>query len=814
MPGLRGAAVSKLLSDIRVGLRSLLLHPGVTAVAIVTLALGVGVSSAAFSIVSGTVLNPTPWRDAEELVFLWERDRTRDEVTRPLPYARFRDVQAQASSLEGIGAARGFGFVLTDRDEVETVPGAYVSPELFSLLGLRMALGRSLEPGDAAAEAPRVVVLAHSLWRTRFDADPEILGRQIEIERQPFTVVGVLDADVWFPNPGTLILTPLRPTPEESADRTLRSYIALARLRDGADREQLATELRLISERLTEEHPDTDSARWPLHAQTISEGMYGGGAGIAIALVAGALGFLLLIACANLTGLFLTRATARQREIAVRAAVGASRGQIVAQLLTENAILAIVAVPLALGVSRITLAYILSRIPPQVTGMDQIFRFDLPVWLFAAGVAIFTVLLFGTMPAIRASRIDLTAALKEGGDRGAAGGRSQKLRSLLAVGQLALSVVMLVVASLLGQSFARLVNADTGFDMTNLLYAPIGLPDTRYPEPAQRASFVERLTERLEQVPGVVHVGFSDSAVSAGGGPTREYEIASRRDGEGAPKREARLTAGTPGYVSALGLTLIEGRYLTEEDDAQGRRVALVSELFVRTSFAEGESAVGDAIVLNDETRLEIVGVVQNVVQVGLDATQRAQIYIPYAQQPSPFMQLVARTSVDPLSLGPTVRAAIAELDPLIPVVRLTTALRERALNNWPIGLFASILGLLGGVGLTMAALGIYSVIRYSTQQRMRELGIRAALGAEPRSLLLLVMRQTWLLTATGLLLGLGLSTFVTRYLGTLVYDVGTFDPATLAGPAALLTAASLLAGALPAARAARVDPMIALGAE
>jgi predicted permease len=806
--------MSKLLTDLRAGLRSLMLHPGVSAVAVLTLALGVGVSSAAFSVVSAALLSPTPWRDADRIAFVWDRNRAQDNVMRPLPYGRFLDVREQVRGLSGLGAVRGEGFVYSAGGEYEVVPGAYMSPELFDVIGLRLARGRPLVAADAEPDAPRAVVIGHSTWRTRYDADPDIVGREIELEQQPWTVVGVLDSDVWFPNPGVEILAALRPSPADATDRTLRSYLVLGRFAPGIAREAVAGEMQVISERLSATYPETDDERWPLHAQSVDEATFGRQARTAIATVGAALCFLLLIACANLTGLFLTRATARQREIAVRAAVGASRGQIVTQLLVENLVLALVAIPVALAVSRLTLAFILSRIPPQITNVEQIIRFDAPVWLFTAGVALLTALVFGLTPALHASRIDLSRALKEGGDRGASRGRSQRLRSLLAVGQLGLSVVLLVGASLLGQSFYKLVNADTGFDMTNLFYAPVGLPAARYPEPSQRVAFIDRLTERLSSVPGIVHVGFSDSAVSAGGGPTREYEVASKRRDASESPRETRITAGTPGYVRALGLRLLAGRYFDEEDGADARRIALVSQLFERTHFADGESAVGDAIVLADGTRLEIVGVVQDVKQVGINATQRPQIYVPYAQQPSPFVQLVARTSVAPLSVGPTVRAAITELDPLIRVLRLTTALNERALNNWQLGLFASILGLLGTVGLALAGVGIYSVIRYSTQQRMRELGIRAALGAEPSRLVVLVLRHTWLLTGAGLLVGLSLSMMLGRYMEALLYEVDAFQPASLAVPAVLLAAISMLAGALPASHAARVDPVIALAAE
>jgi len=805
--------MSQILGYLRMGLRAFRHHPGFCLVATLTLSLGVGVTSAVFSVVSGTLINPTPWDDAEDLAFVWEQRRGQEQAQRPLSYARYRELAEQTQSFSGLGIARGFGFVLTEGDRAETVPGAFVDPALFRILNLPVELGRALGSEDARPGAPASIVLNHATWRTLYASDPDIIGRTIEIEARPWTVVGVLARETWFPNPNTAILAALNPTEDEKRDRNLHNFLVLGRRAPGVSEAQLTSELELIAARSAAAHPDTDEETWPFHAQSVSEAMFGGPARNGLGLLSGAVGFLLLIACANVTGLLLTRATARQREIAVRAAVGATRGQVVAQLMCENVVLALAAVPIGLVVTKLTLEFIYSQVPVQVTNLEQLFRFDAPVWIFSIGAALATVLIFGLTPALHATRIDLNRALKEGGDRGSSGASGQWLRSALVVGQLCLSVVLLVGASLFGKSFSGLVNADTGFDMQNLFYAPVGLPTTRYPEPSQRVDFATRLIERLKTVPGIAYVGLSDSAASAPGGPTRSYEIATKR-GERTEPLETRWLAGTPDYIRTMGLELSRGRYLQDSDDAQGRRVAVVSELFVKSSFDAGEDPIGQQIVLADDSRVEIVGVVQNVNQIGINVTQQPQVYVPYAQQPSPFFQLVARTTVAPLSVGPAVRKIIADLDPLIPVLRLTTGLRERALSVWPLGLFSSIMALLGTVGLVMATVGIYGVIRYSTQQRTRELGIRAALGAEPSSLVMLIMRITWWLTGLGLCLGLMLSMVLARFLQAFLYEIEGFDPIAQFGPALLLAAVALTAGALPAIRASRVNPAIALEAE
>ncbi len=393
--------MSSLLQDLRSGIRVLTQYPGFSSVAVLTLALGVGVSSSVFSVVSGTLLNPTPWRDAERVALVWDKDREQANAQRPLSYPRFLDLKAQSRSFVGLAAARNFTFVLTDKATYEPVPGAFVTPEAFALLGLRTELGRPLGADDARPDAPRAVVIDHATWTHRYGSDPGIVGRAIEIEREPWTVVGVLDDTAWFPNPGAAILVALRPGAAEASERNLRNLFVVGRLAPEATAESVRTELAVISERLAAEYPASDPARWPLFTESVAEGLFGGPARSGVLALAGALGFLLLIACANLTSLFLTRATGRHKEIAVRAAVGASRSRIVRQLLVENAVLALVAVPAALLVTRATLAFIYSRIPPQVTNVEQVFRFDAPVWLFASGVALAAVFLFGLLPRSR-----------------------------------------------------------------------------------------------------------------------------------------------------------------------------------------------------------------------------------------------------------------------------------------------------------------------------------------------------------------------------------------------------------------------------
>ena len=806
--------MAKFLLDFRLGLRNLARYPGFSSVVVLTLALGVGVSSAVFSVVSGTLINPTPWRDADAIRVIRERDRTGTGALRLLSFARFEDLVAQSRSISSAGAATGFAFVMTDGPESETLPGALLTPEIFDVLGLGMAVGRPLSPADSDPAAPRAVVISHSTWQNRYGGDPDIVGRRLEIESADWTVVGVLDRESWFPQPGTAILAPLRLSPEQARDRTQRGNIVIARLAPGASGEALDAELEVISQRLADAHPDTDPERWPLIAQTVSEMTFGGPARTALYALAGGLVALLLIACANLTGLFLTRSAARSREIAVRAAVGGSRPQIVSQLLTENLALALIAVPAALLVARFTVSFIYTQVPGQVRGFELIARFDLPVWLFAIAVALGTIFVFGLAPALRATRVDLAGALKEGGDRGSSSAGSQRLRSALVVGQLALSVTLLVAASLFNESFYEIANADVGFDMKNLLYAPVGLPPQRYAEPVERADFVDRLMQRLETVPGIVHAGVADSAASAGGGPTRRFELGSNRGLSGDARPETRWAAASPGFLRALGLEIKAGRTLEETDDAQAQRVALVSELFVRSFLGDTERVLGESIVLDDEVRVEIVGVVQDVSQLRTDDVQQPQVWVPYAQQPSPFVQVVARTSVDPLSIGPAVRAQIDGLDPLLPVMRLTTALLERELSAWPLAMFGAVLGLLGLVGLAMATVGIYGLVRYATQQRTREFGIRTALGAEPSSIVLLVLRHTWWLAGTGLALGLMLAALVAPALRALLYNVDAFDPKSMLVPCVLLGLSTVLAAFVPATQASRADPMLALNSE
>ena len=801
--------IRDLTRDLRVGLRSLRQSPAFSLVVVTTIALGVGVNGAVFSVLSGTLIRPTPWRDPGSLVMVVDRNPAQQIRSGPLSLPRFRDLRDQSRALSDVAGARGQGFVLRDSEGAHSLRGVQVTPGMFELLGLELALGRPLLPSDAAPGAPCAVVLDHRVWVARYAADPSLLGREIELDLEPCRVVGVLAPQVWFPNPGTSVLAPLRDRGGEDA-RERRELIVVARLSPGVERSTVQAELDVLSGRLAGEFAESDEG-WSLRGMEISELMFAGTARDALLVLAGAIACMMLVACANLTGLLLTRGAGRQAELAVRAAIGASRGRLVRQLMTENLLLVVAAIPLALGITRATLEVMYRQTPPQILAIDRIFRFDPSVWLFIGGAALVTVAVFGIVPALRATRVDLVGALKQGGDRGASAIGSQWLRSGLVVAQLAGSVVLLVGASLLSQSFLNVVSADTGIRTEGLLFTPIVLPDDRYPSDLERAEFARALCERLERLPSIGSVGVADSTTMAAGGPTRKLRVVGQSSRSGSETVEAKWTAVSPGMLTAQELRQVLGRRLEATDDARAPRVALVSRSFLPAWFEGDESPLGRTLEDTDGNRAEIVGVVDDVTQLGIAATQLPQVYVPFAQQPARVLGLVARPRGDPLAAGPAVRDAVEALDPRLPIYLITTVDQAREDAVWSLALFATILTLLGGVGLFMASIGIYGVVRYSTQQRTRELGIRSALGATPLELLRLVVRHAVWLVAGGLFVGLLLAVGLSRVLAFLLYEVDAFQPASFGLPLLLLAVAALTAAVLPALRAARTDPMLAL---
>ncbi len=542
----------------------------------------------------------------------------------------------------------------------------------------------------------------------------------------------------------------------------------------------------------------------------------GGASRAALLLLMSAVGAVLLVACINVANLLLARGVARQKELAIRCSVGATRGRIVVQLLMESLILALVALPISLLLARATLDFLLTRAPVQFSWIEQVFRFDAPVWLFMTALTLVTVLIFGLMPALRASRLDLSAIIKEGGDRGSSGVAGGRLRAALTVAQLSAALALLVVSALSIQSFSAVMSDEIGMDFDRLFLTNILLPDQRYASPEQWNTFQEQLTARLETLDGVGAAGVTDTSPISSQVPSIPIAIEGAHASKPDSKIEARISAVSPGYLRAAGLRLQVGRTFSDDDDASAVPVALVNQAMVRAHFG-GESPLGDRISTPQGQR-QIVGVLSDIKRFGLrDGKPVPEIFVPFAQKPSPYINVIARTRGDPLALGPSVRSELDALDHLLPIFQLTSLRKQLQENLWPLRFLADLMVLLAVLAVSLASVGVYGVVSYSVAQRLQEFAIRSALGAAPGQIVTLVLRGALWLAAIGIALGLVLSVLSSAALKAtqlLSRNVDPSNPGVFIAASLLLGAIILIASAIPAYRSSRAEPSHALRAQ
>ncbi len=800
-----------LWRDVRFGAQALVRSPGFSLVAVLTLALGIGANGAIFSIVSGTLLNSLPWKDPATVVGLYEHNLKLDLRDRFVSTAKYEDWREQLRSFTDLSAVYPWGFNLTDGGNLDFVDAAVMSPNNFPLLGIRPELGRGFVAADARPGAEPVVVLSQGLWERRYGADPEIIGKQLEIDGEPATVVGVLSAEQWFPWPWTQLMAPLR---LQSADlsRTDHRLGVFGRLAPGVSLAEAQAELDVVTARLAGQYPETD-AGWTAEVGLSRDRVVMGETRTAIWTLMGAVGFVLLIACANVANLLLARGAARQKELSIRAAIGADRLQITRQLLTESAVLALLALPLALLLTRWALDFFLSRVPDSITYVEQFFRFDAPVLSFLVGATFLTVFVFGLVPTLQAAKPDLVTNLKEGGDRGSSHGGGQRLRSGLVVVQIALALALLISCGLLIQSFGNTRSSDPGFRIDNLLTTSLDLPETRYAEKVHWRGFQRDAVMRLEQLPGVRSVGVVNNAPFGFSGWDQSFKVEGRAAASDEEVPRGLWSNASPAYFRTLGIRLLQGRSFDEGDTESSLPVVVINETLARRYFAGG-SPLGERLVLEDDEAREIVGVVADIKHWGFADEPTPQIYEPFAQRPSRYMSLVLRTSADPLTVVAGLRREMRALDPLLPIFTVETMTSRAQRSLWQQSLFALLMGILGGLALLLASVGVYGVVSISTAQRTREFGIRSALGAEPRGIALLVLRESVRLAAYGIALGLVLTAVMVRAIAALLYEVTPWDPVTFVSLSVVLAAVAIVSSTVPAVRATRVDPIEALRAE
>jgi len=799
--------VDTLLRDLRFAVRQLRRTPAFAVAAIGCLALGIGANTAIFSAVDGVLLRPLPFPESERLVTVWGYHASIGRESASLP--DFLDWRRDSRSFTGMTARANTQFNLTGAGEPEVVRGALVTANYFQVLGSPIPLGRGFRDDEERRGAARVAVLSHGFWRREFGGSADAVGRQIMLGGVPYTIVGVgarglsvpREVDVW---------TPL--TTDTTLGRRNDFLEVVGRLAPGVDMSQAREELGTVARRLEQEYPGSNSG-WGVDLVGLQERIVGE-IRPALLVFMGAVGLVLLIACANVANLMLARVAAREREVTIRAALGASRRRLLRQLLTESVVLSLAGGALGLGLAVWGVRALQALEPGTIPRVDEI-AVNGSALAFALGLSVLTGLLFGVAPAVRLMGYDLRGGLAEGG-RGAAGRRSAgRTRSLLVLAEVALAGVLLVGAALLLTSFVRLQRVDPGFTPGGILTARVTLPRARYDDPARQTAFADALLERARSLPGVRSAALTSDAPLGDGPPYWAFAVAGVEPPPPEVVQDAVVFRTTPDYFRTFAIPLVDGRLYQTSDRGDAAPVALVSEALARRYWPD-RTPLGARITFGDPADstsvwMTVVGVVGDVRQEGPAAAAYPQIYVPLAQVSGRSLLIALRTSGDPLALTPALKRAIAGIDPSLAVGRVATMDERVAAALARPRVNALLLGGFAVTALVLAALGIYGVIAYGVAQRTRELGIRMALGARSDDVLRLVLRQGMAPVLAGLALGLGGAAVGSRVLRGLLFGVGGTDPVTYAGVAGFLAAVALLASYLPARRAALADPVAAL---
>ena len=805
-----------LWQDLKYGVRMLAKSPGFTAVAVIALALGIGANTAIFSVVNAVLIRSLPFRNPDQLVMVWENNRNRNRPQNVISAANFLDWRDQNTVFEQMCGIYDNRANLTGVDDPEEIPTQVVEANFFDLLGVNIPIGRGFVPEEGVDGRDNVVIVGQSLWKRRYGGDPALIGKTIKLNGQDFTVVGIAPADFQFLiRNGSLtgkqaeLWMPLAFS-QNSRVRRGRFMSAVARIKPGVSLAEAQAEMDGIAANLEKQYVDFNT-KWgvtlvPLRTQLV------GSIRPALLVLLGAVAFVLLIACANVANLLLARAATRQREIAIRTALGAGRWRVIRQLLTEATVLAALggAVGLLLALWGVDLLLALS--PKDLLGLQGV-GLDYRVLGFTFGVSVLTGVIFGLAPALEASRPNLNDSLKEGGRGAVTGGRSHRLRDLFVVAEIALALVLLIGSGLMIRSFARLQSVDPGFDANNLLTARLLLPRARYGEDPKCKAFFKQLTDRVQSLPGVRSVGtVSYLPITAGGAATRMVI-------EGRPPLppgeqlggDVRVVDG--GYFQTMKIPLLQGRTFNERELTDESHVVVINETMAR-DFFPGEDPIGKRVTINmkdEDVPSEIIGVVRDARYVGLDTPVRPMTYWPYPELVYSGMTLVVRTEGEPLALAEAVRREVLAIDKDQPVADVRTMEAWVSDSVSKARFSTMLLGIFAGVALLLAAVGIFGVMSYAVSERTHEIGVRMALGAQTSNVLALVVKQGMVLALIGVGIGLGAAFALTRVMASLLYGISATDPLTFAAIAVLLSSVALLACYLPARKAAKVDPMIAL---
>ena len=791
--------------------------PGFTLVAVFVLALGIGANTAIFSVVNAVILRPLPFSEPDRIVTAHGRGEDANRAI-VVSYPDFIDWRDSTQAFEALAVYNTSGALLmNDTDEPEQMSGVVVSADFPQVLGIKLALGRFFTRDEERPESAPVIILGYDLWRRRFNSDPNIVGKQIRVSNKATTVLGVTPQGFKFPvdEARTDFVQPVAPSIGDNVTRRgSHSLHVVGRLKPGVTLEQASAEMGAIAERIEQEHPDDTNALGsvivPLHEDLV------GNLRRSLLVLLAAVGFVLLIACANVANLLLARAAARQREIAIRIALGASRLRILRQLLTESLLLSLTGGGLGLLVAMWGVDLLVAVSPLDIPRLKEV-GLDARVLAFTVVVAVLTGLVFGLVPALQALKVDFNESLKEGGRGSTEGGARARLRALLVVAEMALSLVLLIGAGLMIKSFLLLRAVNPGFDPHNVVTGRLSLTRAKYPQPEQQTLYFHEVQERVAALPEVESVAFVNPLPLSGNSSSVTFTIVGAPFVQPGHEPESNYRRVTPDYFRVMRIPLSKGRVFTEHDTENAPKVVIINESFVR-KFFPGEEPVGHVLIIGADAQnpnpppREIVGVVGDVHHGGLDEEAGPEYYIPFDQSPQRYMSMVVRSKTEgAVGLAANVRNVIKEIDreQFVPELKLMEELLSDSIATRRFNML--LLGLFAGVALLLAAIGIYGVMAYSVAQRTHEIGIRMALGAQTSDVLRMILSQGMTMALVGVGLGLVAAIAATRIMRSLLYGISPTDTMTFAGVSLLLVGVALAACLIPARRAMRVDPMVAL---
>ena len=807
--------MDELINDLRYALRMVRTSPGFTIVAVLTLALGIGANTAIFSFIDAVLLKPLPYSDADKIVMVWEKPPNGER--NGISTMNFLDWKNQNTVFSAMAAQNGASVTLTGIDEPVQLRGARVSAPYFDIFKVKPMLGRTFAPDEDQPGKQHVVVLSHRIWESRFGSDKGIIGRTISLNNEPTTVIGVMGADTAFDRRFADLWMPLAFEAKDMT-RDFHWMFSWARLKPGVTLDQARAQMKAVAARIEHDYPESNKG-WSVTINRFADRVVNQDLRQSLLVLLAAVGVVLLIGCANLANLLLARGARREREIAVRSALGATRRRLMRQFITESAVLAALGGIVGLGIGFAAMLALKTSIPQFMLPAEADVHLDLRVLLFTAIVVVLTVMLFGVAPALQGARVNLGGSLKEGGRGATSGSNRKRLQNALVVTEVALAFVLLSCAGLMIRSFYKLEQVDPGFETTNVITMGLPLAPAQYPDAPRISTYLSQVMEKIQSVPGILEVANTSTLPLEGWGIGMPFLIEGQPFVDRANRHGCFYKIVSPSYFSALKMRMLKGRALAEPDTQSNVPVTVINESMART-YLKDQDPIGKRILIQqiDATKPElgpeipwlVVGVVADEKVSSLDDSS-AGLYVSYKQGPVGHSNLVVRGAMDPNSLIKAIQSAIWQvnknqaLPDIKPLAQIKTeSLGENRLRTVLLGIFA-------GVALLLAAIGIYGVLSYSVAQRTHEMGVRAALGASRWNQLKLVLRGGLLLTGIGLAIGICGALAFTRLLASLLFNVATYDPLTMAVVALVLVSVAVAACFIPARRATRVDPMVAL---